>query len=36
MLAEAAMEDDFAIDPEKLVNEDGPLLYKPEEEENKQ
>ena len=34
MLAEAAMEDDFAIDPEKLVNEDGPLLYKPEEENN--
>jgi len=32
-LAEAAMEDDFAIDPEKLVNEEGPLLYKPEAEE---
>ena len=31
MLAEAAMQDDFAIDPERLVNEDGPLLYKPEE-----
>ena len=28
-LAEAAMEEDYAIDPEKLVNEDGPLLYKP-------
>jgi hydrogenase expression/formation protein HypC len=28
-LAEAAMEDDYAIDPERLVNEDGPLLYKP-------
>jgi len=32
MLAEAAMEDDFAIDPERLVSEEGPLLYKPEEE----
>jgi hydrogenase expression/formation protein HypC len=31
-LAKAAMEDDFAIDPERLVKEDGPLLYKPEEE----
>jgi len=31
MLAEAAMQDDFEIDPERLVNEDGPLLYKPEE-----
>ena len=28
-LAEAAMEDEYAIDPERLVNEDGPLLYKP-------
>jgi hydrogenase expression/formation protein HypC len=34
-LAEAAMEDEFAIDPEKLVNEDGPLLYKPPTEEEK-
>jgi hydrogenase expression/formation protein HypC len=32
-LAEAAMEEDYAIDPEKLVNEDGPLLYKPPKEE---
>jgi len=32
MLAEAAMQEDFKIDPERLVNEDGPLLYKPEEE----
>ena len=32
MLAEAAMQDDFEIDPERLVKEDGPLLYKPEEE----
>jgi hydrogenase expression/formation protein HypC len=32
MLAEAAMQDDFEIDPERLVNEDGPLLYNPEEE----
>ena len=31
-LAKAAMEDDFAIEPERLVKEDGPLLYKPEEE----
>ena len=30
-LAKAAMEDDFAIEPERLVKEDGPLLYKPEE-----
>ncbi|GAB6044486.1 HypC/HybG/HupF family hydrogenase formation chaperone [Caminibacter profundus] len=30
MLAEAAMEDEFEIEPERLVNEDGPLLYKPE------
>jgi hydrogenase expression/formation protein HypC len=28
-LAEAAMEEEYEIDPEKLVNEDGPLLYKP-------
>ena len=28
-LAEAAMEEDYEIDPEKLVTEDGPLLYKP-------
>ena len=28
-LAEAAMEEEYAIDPERLVNEDGPLLYKP-------
>jgi hydrogenase expression/formation protein HypC len=32
-LAEAAMEEDYEIDPEKLVNEDGPLLYKPPKEE---
>ena len=32
MLAEAAMQDDFEIDPERLVKEDGPPLYKPEEE----
>jgi len=31
MMAEAAAKDDFKIDPEKLVTEDGPLLYKPEE-----
>lgn len=31
MMAEAAAKDDFNIDPEKLVTEDGPLLYKPEE-----
>ena len=36
MLAEADMKDDFAIDPERLVSEEGPLLYKPEEEEDKQ
>ncbi len=30
-LAEAASEEEFAIDPERLVNEEGPLLYKPEE-----
>jgi hydrogenase expression/formation protein HypC len=34
MLAEAAMNEDFEIDPERLVTEDGPLLYKPEEENN--
>ncbi len=28
-LAEAAMEEEYSIDPERLVNEDGPLLYKP-------
>jgi hydrogenase expression/formation protein HypC len=28
-LAEAAMQEDYEIDPEKLVKEDGPLLYKP-------
>ena len=28
-LAKAAMEDEYEIDPERLVNEDGPLLYKP-------
>jgi len=33
-LAEAAMEEDYEIDPEKLVTEDGPLLYKPPTEEN--
>ena len=36
MLAEAAMNEDFEIDPERLVSEEGPLLYKPEEEEDKQ
>ncbi|MEO1923251.1 MAG: HypC/HybG/HupF family hydrogenase formation chaperone [Nautiliaceae bacterium] len=34
-LAQAAMEDDYEIDPEKLVTEDGPLLYKPPAEEDK-
>ena len=29
-LAEGAMQEEYAIDPERLVNEDGPLLYKPE------
>ncbi|WP_456470213.1 HypC/HybG/HupF family hydrogenase formation chaperone [Caminibacter sp.] len=33
-LAEAAMEEDYEIDPEKLVTEEGPLLYKPPTEEN--
>ena len=28
-LAEAAMEEEDEISPEQLVNEDGPLLYKP-------
>ena len=28
-LAEAAMQEEYEIDPERLVNEDGPLLYKP-------
>lgn len=31
IMAEAAAKDNFGIEPEKLVNEDGPLLYKPEE-----
>ena len=31
-LAEAAMEEEAPISPEDLVNEDGPLLYKPEKE----
>jgi len=34
-LAEAAMEEEYEIDPEKLVNEDGPLLYKPPKEDEK-
>ncbi len=34
MLAEAAVNEEYEIDPEKLVNEDGPLLYKPPREEN--
>ncbi|WP_457559910.1 HypC/HybG/HupF family hydrogenase formation chaperone [Caminibacter sp.] len=29
MLADAAAEDENVIDPERLVHEDGPLLYKP-------
>jgi hydrogenase expression/formation protein HypC len=29
MLADAAMQEEYEIDPEKLVTEDGPLLYKP-------
>ena len=29
MLAEAAMQEEDPISPEDLVNEDGPLLYKP-------
>ena len=29
MLAEAAAQEEDEIPPEKLVNEDGPLLYKP-------
>ena len=32
MMAEAAAQDEFAIDPERLVSEDGPLLYNPDEE----
>ncbi|NPA12302.1 MAG: HypC/HybG/HupF family hydrogenase formation chaperone [Epsilonproteobacteria bacterium] len=28
-LAKAAMQEEYEIDPDKLVNEDGPLLYKP-------
>jgi hydrogenase expression/formation protein HypC len=32
-LAEAAMQEEYDIDPDKLVNEDGPLLYKPPKEE---
>ena len=31
MMAEAASKDNFEIEPERLVSEDGPLLYKPEE-----
>jgi len=31
IMAEAASKDNFEIEPEKLVTEDGPLLYKPEE-----
>ena len=33
-LAQAAMEENYEIDPEKLVTENGPLLYKPPTEEN--
>lgn len=33
IMAEAASKDNFEIEPEKLVSEDGPLLYKPEEKE---
>jgi hydrogenase expression/formation protein HypC len=29
MLAEGAMQEEYDINPERLVNEDGPLLYKP-------
>ena len=29
MLADAAMQEEYEIAPEKLVTEDGPLLYKP-------
>jgi hydrogenase expression/formation protein HypC len=28
-LAEGAMQEEYDINPERLVNEDGPLLYKP-------
>jgi len=31
MLAKAAMEEESSISPEDLVNEEGPLLYKPKE-----
>jgi len=34
-LAEAAMQEEYEIDPDKLVNEDGPLLYKPPKEDDK-
>ncbi|NPA88072.1 HypC/HybG/HupF family hydrogenase formation chaperone [Caminibacter pacificus] len=34
-LAEAAMQEEYEIDPEKLVTEDGPLLYKPPTEDEK-
>jgi hydrogenase expression/formation protein HypC len=29
MLADAAMQEEYEIDPERLVTEEGPLLYKP-------
>jgi len=35
MLAEAAAKEEDEISPEKLVNEDGPLLYKPPTDEEK-
>ncbi len=35
MLADAAMEEEYEIDPEKLVTEDGPLLYQPPKEDEK-
>ena len=35
MLAEAAAQEEDEIPPEKLVNEDGPLLYKPPTEDEK-
>ena len=35
MLAEAAIQEESDIPPEKLVTEDGPLLYKPPTEEEK-
>jgi hydrogenase expression/formation protein HypC len=31
MLAEGAMQEEYAIDPERLRKEDGPLLYTPKE-----